>query len=342
MNMGMQLGGKSSVPRSSQLESTPIDGRRADTTRSLPQRNPRAGWLGLPVRSLATPIPGVHPGSGIEYISPSLAEGESRMSMRATVRISLLIAATLLLGCQTPSSSLSTADDVRPKQSVIDAYRAYALGDCESVEMATTPIAIEAVELGEVRHSLILLHGFCQEHAGDVDAAIETYRSLVRDAPLSFASGDARERLRILRLLDRDPDYLGWVETSRERATQGRSDRKPLERSPADFPPLAREAGIEGFAVVTFGVTRRGDTDSPVVVDSRPPLLFDGTAVRAVREWRYAKGRDDSEEQRQVIRLVFKLDEGEAPPSAPPNSSNPSEASVRDAAGGDGVSSPAQ
>ena len=40
---------------------------------------------------------------------------------------------------------------------------------------------------------------------------------------------------------------------TRERAAQGSTGRAPVDRIPADFPPLARRAGIEGFAVVEFG-----------------------------------------------------------------------------------------
>ena len=53
-------------------------------------------------------------------------------------------------------------------------------------------------------------------------------------------------------------------------------------------------------------MTPRGDTDAPVVVASDPPLLFDGVATRAVREWRYERRPEQTRSQRQVIRLIFR------------------------------------
>jgi TonB family protein len=276
----------------------------------------------------------IHSIIGMEYIETTNGiGGENGMSERAAVLATLLITLIFLGGCQTTSSSSSPSDESVSSPRATEAYRAYARGDYIGAELWTNPSAIEDLPFGEARHSLLLIYGFCLEQEGKVDAAIETYRSLIRDAPLSFASDDARERLRILRLLERDQDYEGWIEAARDRASQttgNNGSRAPIERPPADFPPLARIAGIEGFAVVEFGVTPRGDTDGPVIVDSRPPLLFDGAAIRAVREWRYTRGRADAENPRLAIRLVFKLEDDEV---APP-------ASVSDNAGSEGGPAP--
>lgn len=224
------------------------------------------------------------------------------MSRLAVVGGALLISATILAGCRTPKP---VPDDSQSVQAATDAYLAYERGDCNDVALWTEQNAVESWEAGEIRHSMLLIHGFCQELLGNRRDAIETYRRLVRDAPLSFASDDARERIRILRLTERDPEYQAWVDAARERVSEGRSARVPVDRVPADFPPLARKAAIEGYAIVEFGVTPNGNTDAPVVVDSHPPFLFDGAALRAVREWRYTRDPHGAENQRQVIRIVF-------------------------------------
>jgi len=217
------------------------------------------------------------------------------MSKIPSVLGTLLFGTAILSGCQTkPVTPVPTAP-----------FLAYERGDCATVNRWTSPVSLGSMEAGEAQHSLLLIHGFCQELAGDRSGATETYQGLVQDAPLSFAADDARERLRILRLVERDPDYQAWVAAARERAASGSSARAPVDRTAVDFPPLAEQAGIEGFAVVEFGVTPLGETDSPVVVDSHPPLLFDGAALRAVREWRYTKDSDSSKSQRQAIRIVF-------------------------------------
>jgi TonB family protein len=59
--------------------------------------------------------------------------------------------------------------------------------------------------------------------------------------------------------------------------------------------------------VVEFGVLPDGQTDAVIVVDAEPPLLFEGTALRAVRKWRYEKDPKAAEAQRQVVRIVFRL-----------------------------------
>lgn len=230
------------------------------------------------------------------------------MSKQATALGVLFFCTAVVAACQTPSEA---PDDSQVTASATTAYRAYERGDCEAVAQSTLQNALASRDSGEVQYSLRLLRGFCQELDGDTPAAIETYRDLIGDAPLSFASDDARERLRILRLLERDPDYKDWVDAARKRAAQGSSDRVPIDRILADFPPLAQTAGIEGFAVVEFGVTPRGDTDAPVVVDSSPPLLFDGAALRAVREWRYTRDPSSQKSKRQAIRIVFQADADE-------------------------------
>lgn len=227
-----------------------------------------------------------------------------------------------LMGCASMSNREPIEQD-SAFQVARDAHLAYRQGDCDRVNQITNEADLERWPATEARASLRLLEAFCQELGGDPKAAREIYRDLVAQAPLSFAAMDARDRLRMLRLLERDPDHATWIESARARARNPQTDLSPLNRVPAEFPPLALDSEVGGFAVVEFGVTPRGDTDAPVVVDSDPPLLFDGVATRAVREWRYEKRPEQTRSQRQVIRLIFRPEDGanaEATPydSAPP------------------------
>ena len=232
------------------------------------------------------------------------------------IAISLLALTGLLLaGCQSTGgsggseSALADSADSEPLALTTNAYHAFVQGDCADVERRIANSEIKDWPTTEVRHSLQLLSGFCEELAEQNDDARETYRAIIREAPLSFASDDARERLRIMRLAENDPDYESWVASARVRALGGSSLRAPLNRTPVAYPPLALRAGISGYAVVEFGVTPRGATDSPVVVESDPPLLFDGTALRAVRSWRYARDTLGDQSERQAIRLLFRPEE---------------------------------
>ena len=235
--------------------------------------------------------------------------------------LTLALALAPVLGCQTPSASRDVDGLL---ETATNAYRAYEGGSCPEVERSAGVAELEDWPANEARSSFLLLLGFCAERGEDGKRAQETYRRLLREAPLSFAADDARERLRLLRLRENDPDYEAWLADARSRARQGSTDREPIERAPASYPPLAQIAQIGGFAVVEFGVTPRGDTDAPVIVDSEPPLLFDGVALRAVREWRYATDADGTQSERQAIRLVFRPEDAErpeldAPVDGPPN-----------------------
>jgi TonB family protein len=100
------------------------------------------------------------------------------------------------------------------------------------------------------------------------------------------------------------------VEESIETARPSKTTRAPLSRIPVEFPPAAYAAGIEGFAVVQFGVTPGGETEDLLIVASEPPLIFDGATLRAVREWLFVEAADAAEQSRQVIRILFLHDSG--------------------------------
>jgi TonB family protein len=191
-------------------------------------------------------------------------------------------------------------------QNASDAYLAYERGDCASVDRMSSRDELRTWKANENHYSMLLLRSFCQEISGDAKAARNTYEDLVEIAPDSFAGRDARERLRILVIEQNDPNGARWLRESRERAMAARSDqsnRAPVERRVADFPPVPRAAGIEGYALVEFGVTPRGQTTNPVVVESSPRFIFDGASIRAVRRWQYARS---AKNDRQVIRLLFR------------------------------------
>ena len=122
---------------------------------------------------------------------------------------------------------------------------------------------------------------------------------------MSFAAEDARERLRVLKIEEQDPSYARWMRDARDRADPRKATRKPIDRIPAQYPPLAKSTGIEGYAIIEFGVTPRGETEEPLIVESSPPFLFEGTSLRAVREWRFMREPGAAATSRQLIRIRF-------------------------------------
>jgi protein TonB len=61
----------------------------------------------------------------------------------------------------------------------------------------------------------------------------------------------------------------------------------PIIRVDPDYPPRARENGIEGWVQVRFTVTAAGTVRDALVVASQPARVFDGAALEAVARWRY-------------------------------------------------------
>lgn len=238
-------------------------------------------------------------------------------AMRRTIRGAAILPLALLgilpLACGTQGPATSTesdAADATSMQSVqiaTDAYVAYQHADCETVYRLTQPEQLDAMQATELRYALRLVRGFCQEQDGDQPTARLTYRQVVRESPSgSFAAADAEERLRTLDRLADDPEFAQRLEQAAHGQPTLAEPREPSERSDALYPPLARVAGVEGFAVVEYGIRRNGETTDPVIVDSEPPFVFEGAALRAVRSWKYRSKRNADPDDRHMIRIVFR------------------------------------
>jgi|JI10StandDraft_1071094.scaffolds.fasta_scaffold561312_2 TonB family protein len=212
----------------------------------------------------------------------------------------------LAVACQQNAAPPPSPEEIQGIQIATDAYLAYQHADCETVYRLTQPDVIDAMQATELRYSLRLARGFCQEVDGDQPAARQTYHRIIDEGPSSFAAEDARERLRILDREVDDPDYLRRVEDAARRERPPLVAREPSVRTTALYPPLARAAAVEGFAVVEFGVAENGKTVDPIIVDSNPPFVFEGSALRAVREWIYKSQRNVDPDARSVIRIVFR------------------------------------
>jgi protein TonB len=77
-----------------------------------------------------------------------------------------------------------------------------------------------------------------------------------------------------------------------EKATSlgaGGTDRDivPLVRVDPDYPPRAKQRGIEGYVDVEFTISPVGTVQNPQVIASEPSFVFDRAALRAVRKWKY-------------------------------------------------------
>jgi protein TonB len=90
------------------------------------------------------------------------------------------------------------------------------------------------------------------------------------------------------------------------------SDSIPLVRIDPTYPERAKERGIEGWVEVKFTISPRGTIEDPVVTSYHPSSIFNNSAIRAVRRWKYnpkiVNGKPVPRTEK--VHLVFKLDNG--------------------------------
>ena len=65
----------------------------------------------------------------------------------------------------------------------------------------------------------------------------------------------------------------------------GDRDVVPLVRVDPEYPPRARQQGIEGWVEVEFTISPVGTVQDAVVIASKPTFVFDRAALRAIRKW---------------------------------------------------------
>ena len=69
--------------------------------------------------------------------------------------------------------------------------------------------------------------------------------------------------------------------------TGGNSQLVPLVRINPQYPRNELLAGVEGWVKVKFIVEPDGSVSSPRVVQSKPPRVFDSSALRAIKKWKF-------------------------------------------------------
>jgi protein TonB len=95
----------------------------------------------------------------------------------------------------------------------------------------------------------------------------------------------------------------------------GASDRDivPLVRVDPEYPPRAKQQGIEGWVEIEFTISPVGTVEDAVVIASNPSFVFDRAALRAVRKWRYNPKTEDGVAVARAgvqVRLRFEIPRG--------------------------------
>jgi protein TonB len=88
------------------------------------------------------------------------------------------------------------------------------------------------------------------------------------------------------------------------------TDVVPIVRVTPQYPLRASERGIEGWVEVEFTISKSGTVKDPNVINSHPSSIFDRSALKAIRKWKYNPKIEDGEpvERSGVkVRLKFAL-----------------------------------
>ena len=89
-------------------------------------------------------------------------------------------------------------------------------------------------------------------------------------------------------------------------------DAAPIVRIPPEYPPQASRDGKEGWVKLSFTINEVGGVEDVEVIDADPKRIFDRSAKRALRKWKYRPKIVDGVAQKQFgleVQLDFKLDQ---------------------------------
>jgi protein TonB len=90
------------------------------------------------------------------------------------------------------------------------------------------------------------------------------------------------------------------------------SEAIPIVRVQPIYPPRAQERGIEGWVRLVFTITESGTVRSARVTDAEPPGIFDRSALKAIRKFKYkpkiVNGVAEEQAGQQAV-LTFELED---------------------------------
>ena len=107
-------------------------------------------------------------------------------------------------------------------------------------------------------------------------------------------------------LLSEAPQLIPYSEAELETLFRANVFR-PLEEVIPDYPPLARERGIEGWTLMHFTVTESGAVENVKVEDADPAGIFDEVSIDAARKLRYPPPAVQGQPQRTEAVHVFRF-----------------------------------
>ena len=115
-------------------------------------------------------------------------------------------------------------------------------------------------------------------------------RSSVAKASTGSSSGSKSERAGSGKAASGTGGSRGKSRSSKRNqgaGSAGDSGVVVLSRPKPAYPRKAEKSGKEGWVKVSFTITKQGTVKNPVVVAAKPRRIFDRSALRAIRKWRF-------------------------------------------------------
>lgn len=84
-----------------------------------------------------------------------------------------------------------------------------------------------------------------------------------------------------------------------------------------DYPEIAAQAGVEGYAILRLLIDENGALREVSAVDGNPPGIFEGAALRAFRNSRFAPAQRNGRvvKSEMIIKVTFELNKVEKKPA---------------------------
>lgn len=89
-------------------------------------------------------------------------------------------------------------------------------------------------------------------------------------------------------------------------------DLQPVYRVDPDYPAKAVQRGIEGYVTLRFNIDEQGHPIDIEVLQAKPTRIFDRSAIRALKRWRYPQTIVDGKamiQRGQTVKLAFELNQ---------------------------------
>ena len=82
----------------------------------------------------------------------------------------------------------------------------------------------------------------------------------------------------------------------------------PIHTTPPRYPRSAQQKGITGYVEIEAQIGRDGRVRSAKVIKSEPPEIFDDSALRAYKQWRYCPLAEEAPDYPDPVKVKLSFE----------------------------------